>query len=309
MNNAFLFIACALIWGSTWIAITFQTGEAAPLVAVAWRFTIASICLGLFCLIRRLPMRLPLHIHIKMAGVGLFLYTLDYTLLYVAQHYIISALLALMSSCIIYINVGLRRWWLKQPVRPEVLVGATFGMIGITLIFIPEFANVRLDAALAAGLGIALISFFCASVGNVISERILDKGTPVIQMNFYAMTYGLVFLYGSALVSGQSFALPQSVDFYVALLYLGIFGSVLAFGSYMKLLQQIGSDKAAYVVLVYPIVALIISTFFEGYRWTLLAGVGVAVVLFGNAIAMGKIPLPGRQSVPQEPEKVSDTAN
>ena len=128
-------------------------------------------------------------------------------------------------------------------------------------------------------------------------------------MNFYAMTYGLVFLYGSALVSGQSFALPQRVDFYVALLYLGVFGSVLAFGSYMKLLQQIGSDKAAYVVLVYPIVALIISTFFEGYRWTLLAGIGVAVVLFGNAIAMGKIPLPGRQSVPQEPEKVSDTAN
>jgi drug/metabolite transporter (DMT)-like permease len=65
----------------------------------------------------------------------------------------------------------------------------------------------------------------------------------------------------------------------------------LAFGSYMKLLKQIGADKAAYVVLVYPIVALVISTFFEGYTWSWLSVLGVAVVLVGNAIAMGKVPI------------------
>jgi len=289
-GNIGLFMACASIWGSTWIAITFQVGEAPPLVAVAWRFTLAALCLGLWCLVRRLPMRQPFHIHIKMAGVGLFLYTLDYSLLYAAQQHIISALLALMSSCIIYINVVLRRWWLKQPVRPEVIVGATCGMAGITCIFIPEFSKVTVDAALAIGLSIAMASFVCASVGNVISERILTQGTPVVQMNFYAMSYGIVFLYASALFSGAHFTLPDTLSFYLALIYLAVFGSVLAFGAYMKLLRDIGSDKAAYVVLVYPIVALIISTLFEGYTWSWLSATGVVIVLIGNAIAMEKIP-------------------
>jgi drug/metabolite transporter (DMT)-like permease len=291
MSNGVLFAICTLIWGSTWIAITYQIGHTAETLAVAWRYTLAALCLGLFCTVRGLPFKLPLHIHIKMAGVGFFLYCLNYTLLYMAQAHIISALLALMSSSIIYFNVVLRRWWLKQPIRLEVVVGATFGLAGIICLFVPEFSKVSMDAALAAGLSIAFVSFFSASIGNVISERILTSGTPVIQMNFYAMSYAMVMLYVTAWFTNDTLVIPTAPEFYISLLYLAIFGSVLAFGSYMKLLKQIGADKAAYVVLVYPIVALVISTFFEGYTWSWLSVLGVAVILVGNAIAMGKVPM------------------
>jgi drug/metabolite transporter (DMT)-like permease len=291
MSNGVLFAICTLIWGSTWIAITYQIGHTAETLAVAWRYTLAALCLGLFCTVRGLPFKLPLHIHIKMAGVGFFLYCLNYTLLYMAQAHIISALLALMSSSIIYFNVVLRRWWLKQPIRLEVVVGATFGLAGIICLFVPEFSKVSMDAALAAGLSIAFVSFFSASIGNVISERILTSGTPVIQMNFYAMSYAMMMLYVTAWHTNDTLVIPTAPEFYISLLYLAIFGSVLAFGSYMKLLKQIGADKAAYVVLVYPIVALVISTFFEGYTWSWLSVLGVVVVLVGNAIAMGKVPI------------------
>ena len=286
MNNGVLFAICTLIWGSTWIAITYQIGHTAETLAVAWRYTLAALCLGLFCAVK-----LPLHIHIKMAGVGFFLYCLNYTLLYMAQAHIISALLALMSSSIIYFNVVLRRWWLKQPIRLEVVVGATLGLAGIVCMFVPEFSKVSMDAALAAGVSIAFVSFFSASIGNVISERILTSGTPVIQMNFYAMSYAMVMLYITSWVTNETLVVPTAPEFYISLLYLALFGSVLAFGSYMKLLKQIGADKAAYVVLVYPIVALVISTFFEGYTWSWLSVLGVVVVLVGNAIAMGKVPM------------------
>ena len=291
MSNGVLFAICTLIWGSTWIAITYQIGHTAETLAVAWRYTLAALCLGLFCTVRGLPFKLPLHIHIKMAGVGFFLYCLNYTLLYMAQAHIISALLALMSSSIIYFNVVLRRWWLKQPIRLEVVVGATFGLAGIICLFVPEFSKVSMDAALAAGLSIAFVSFFSASIGNVISERILTSGTPVIQMNFYAMSYAMMMLYVTAWHTNDTLVIPTAPEFYISLLYLAIFGSVLAFGSYMKLLKQIGADKAAYVVLVYPIVALVISTFFEGSTWSWLSVLGVAVILVGNAIAMGKVPM------------------
>ncbi|MEQ3639845.1 MAG: EamA family transporter [Alteromonas sp.] len=290
MNNATLFSLCCLIWGSTWIAITYQVGHTSETFAVALRYLLASACLGLYCLYRGLPFKLPLHIHVKMAAVGFFLYSLNYTLLYMAQAHIISALLALMSSCIIYINVVLRRWWLKEPIRKEVVIGATFGLTGIVCLFVPEFSKVSLDLALATGLGIAFVSFLCASIGNVISERILTSGTPVIQMNFYAMSYAMVLLFTTSLLLPEKLVIPTSSEFYFSLLYLAIFGSVFAFGAYMKLLQQMGADKAAYVVLVYPMVALVISTFFEGYTWSALSVLGVFIVLTGNAIAMGKVP-------------------
>ncbi|WP_202262972.1 MULTISPECIES: DMT family transporter [unclassified Alteromonas] len=290
MNNATLFSLCCLIWGSTWIAITYQIGHTSETFAIALRYLLASACLGAYCLIKRLPLALPVHVHIKMAAVGVFLYSLNYTLLYLAQAHIISALLALMSSCIIYINVVLRRWWLKEPIRKEVVVGATFGLGGIICLFVPEFSKVSMDAALATGLGIAFVSFLCASIGNVISERILTAGTPVIQMNFYAMSYAMILLFITSLLLPGTLVIPSSTSFYLSLVYLALFGSVFAFGAYMKLLKQMGADKAAYVVLVYPMVALLISTFFEGYQWTMLSVVGVVIVLMGNAIAMGKIP-------------------
>ncbi len=291
MSNSTLFIVCVLIWGSTWITINYQLGEVAPVLSVAYRFTLAAIMLGVFCVWRKLSFKLPGHIHLKMVAVGLSLYTLDYSFLYESQKYIVSAVVALMSSCIIYINVFLRRLLLGKPIRMEVLAGATFGLVGMFLIFMPEFENVSSENLLTLGISLALISFFFASVGNVISERILDHGTPVIQMNFWAMTYGLCFLYSYAWISGEAFVLPSRPEYFASLIYLALFGSVLAFGAYMQLVKQIGSDKAAYVVLMYPIVALVLSTLFEGYEWHLQALFGVIIVLIGNAVAMGKIKL------------------
>mgnify|MGYP003926222619 CR=1 FL=1 len=281
-----------LIWGSTWLAITFQFGEVDPTLSVAYRFLIAALILFAYSKFKKLSLTLPKHIHFKMAGVGLCLYTLDYTLLYQSQQYIISAIVALMSSGMVYINVVLRRVLLKKPIRAEVMIGATLGMLGIGLIFLPEFSKVSANQYLLLGISFALASFFFASLGNVISERILDHGTPVIQMNFWAMSYGVIFIFAAALFNGAEFILPTNPEYYYSILYLSVFGSVLAFGAYMQLVKQIGSDKAAYVVLIYPIVALILSTLFEGYQWQLEAFIGVAIVLVGNAIAMGKIPLP-----------------
>ncbi|MDU0353309.1 DMT family transporter [Paraglaciecola aquimarina] len=291
MSNPILFLVVVLIWGSTWLAITFQFGEVDPVLSVAYRFCAAAFILLSYCKIKKLPLRLPVHIHIKMALVGLCLYTLDYSLLYQSQQYIISAIVALMSSGMVYINVLLRRVLLNKPIRREVIVGATFGMIGIALIFSPEFSKVTANDYLLLGISFALGSFFFASLGNVVSERILDHGTPVIQMNFWAMSYGVVFLTIAALVKGAEFVVPTNPHYYLSILYLTVFGSVFAFGAYMQLVKQMGSDKAAYVVLVYPIVALALSTLFEGYEWHLEAFIGVLIVLLGNGIAMGTIPI------------------
>jgi drug/metabolite transporter (DMT)-like permease len=289
MSNPLLFILVVLIWGSTWIGISYQTGHLDPALSVGIRFGIAACLLGIWGLIKGLSFRLPWDVHKQIILVGLLFYTLDYTFLYAAQQHIISALLALLSSSIIYINVILRRILLGKPMRLEVIIGATLGMLGVTLIFIPEFKALSVNQGLTLGLLFAAVSFLSAGVGNVVSEKILDKGTPVIQMNFFAMSYSLIFTFGYAFISGAELYFPDVASYYYSLLYLAVFGSVIAFGAYMQLLRQIGSDKAAYVVLVYPLIALVFSTFLEGYVWTWLAASGVLLVLVGNAIAMGKL--------------------
>lgn len=296
MSNALLFIVITLIWGTTWLAITYQLGEVSPVLSVAYRFTLAAALLGAYCWWRGLPLKQSPNMHIKTASIGLSLFCLDYAFLYASQQYLLSAVVAVMSSSIIYLNVFMRRAFLGKAMRREVLVGAGLGMLGILLILYPEFQQVEVNQLLWWGVVLASCSFISSAVGNVLSEHILDKGAPVVQLNFWAMSYSLVFLYGFAWLRGDAFTLPawENQAYYWSILYLAIFGSVLAFGAYMRLVKHVGSDKAAYVVLTYPLVALAVSTVFEGYQWSRYAAFGVALVLVGNAIAMNKLKLPVR---------------
>ena len=221
--------------------------------------------------------------------LGFFYIPLTTVFLYAAQQHMISALLAVLSSAVIYFNVVLRRIVLRKPIRIEVIIGATIGLIGIVLIFTPEFTTISNKQGMILGLLFATGSFLSASIGNVLSEKILESKIGVLQMNFWAMTYGVLITSSLIVLQGDSVKIPANMDYYFALLYLALFGSVFAFAAYMKLVQQVGSDKAAYVVLVYPIVALLISSLIENYKWTLYAIIGVIIVLIGNAIAMGKL--------------------
>lgn len=287
MSSSFYFIVCALIWGSTWHAINFQIDYGNPSYAVAFRFLLASLLLALFIWWRRLPMRFRIPQHLTMCLAGLFLYTLDYSFLYVAQQHIMGAFLAVLSTSVIYFNVILRRVFLRKPIRREVVIGATLGFVGICSIFYPELRQLNSSESLMLGLIWALCSFSSASIGNIISEHLLDD-VSVVAFNCYSMFYGSVVILLGLQLFGIPWQWPEEVEFYAALAYLSIFGSVIAFGCYMLLVQRLGSDKAAYVVLVYPVIALFIATVMEGYQWSLLAIFGVACIGLGNFLALSQ---------------------
>ena len=292
MSNNGLFTACVFIWGSTWLAITFQLGEVDPAYSVGLRFFFAVVILGAFCLFKKLNLVFPLRVHLRMAAVGLCLYMLNYMFVYHSQFYLVSALVALLSSAIVYFNVVLRKVFFGKAINMEVVFGAAVGVIGLAFLFWKELKAFDAEQSMVLlGLALAFASFVSASFGNVIAENAFDIGAPVIQFNLFAMLYSLVYSFGYGYFSGAEFVLPTSTSYWVSLLYLSLFGSVLAFGAYMKLVKQMGADKSAYVVLMYPIVALILSTLYEGYEWHWTGFVGVLVVLLGNAIAMGKLKL------------------
>jgi len=288
MNNIALFLTSALIWGSTWIMITFQLGVVSPLVSIVYRFALASSVLFGYCLLRRRSFRFSVGEHFYIFVQGLLLFGFNYWLTYIGITKINSALAAILSTSIVYFNVVFARIFLGDKIKNNVMIGATIGIIGISLIFLPQINKEEISGDVWLGILIILAGSIFASLGNIVSAKTQRLKIPVMQANALGMGYASMFLAIIALVSGLNFEFEWTGEYIGSLVYLAIFGSVIAFGSFLTLLGRIGPDKAGYISLVYPVIALVFSTIFEAYQWNLLGFVGVLVILVGNFIAMGK---------------------
>lgn len=288
MNNISLFLTSALIWGSTWIMITFQLGEVEPLVSVVYRFSLASAIVFGYCYLRKRSFKFSRSDHALLLTQGLFLFGFNYWMTYIGITKINSALAAILSTSIVYFNVIFARVFLKEPIKSEVIIGATIGVVGIILIFLPEIELGENQEATWLGIGLILFGSLFASLGNIVSAKTQKREIPVLQANAFSMGYASIFFAIIALASGYEFRFETSIEYIGSLIYLALFGSVLAFGAFLTLLGRIGPDKAGYVTLVYPVVAMILSTFFENYVWTSEGLIGLAAILVGNFVAMGK---------------------
>lgn len=288
-SNRLLYAVTVLIWGSTWIAIKFQLGEVAPEVSIVYRFALAAAALMVFVGIRGLSLRFSGRAHLFIALQGVLLFSANYYLVYLASLYLPSGLTAVTFSLVTVMNNFFGALFLRNPIRPRVLLGAVVGLAGLTLVFWPEFSSLDLSNDMALGLALSLASVVITSLGNITSARNQRQGIPVIQANALGMAYGTLFTLGIVLFNGSPFNFEWTVGYVGSMLFLALFGSAVAFGTYLTLLGRIGPDRAAYVVVLFPIVALALSTAFEGFVWTNRALAGVALVLVGNAIVLTKI--------------------
>ncbi len=286
MQNALLYILTSFIWGSTWLAIKLQLGVVAPEMSIAYRFLLAALVLGIYVLIRRLPMRFDLRQHLFIALQGLFLFSLNYILVYLAELALTSGLVAIVFSTIIIMNVLLAALLLGDPVRPRVVMGAVTGLLGLTLVFWPEVRDLQLTGDRGLGLVYSFVAVLSASIGNIVAARNQRHDLPVVQTNAYGMAYGAVFTLIVALFRGAPLGFEPSLGYVASLGYLAIFGSVIAFGSYLTLVGRMGPDRAGYIGVLFPIIALGLSTLFEGLSWTLLGLSGVLLVVVGNVLAV-----------------------
>lgn len=286
MQNLALYLLTSLIWGSTWLAITFQLGKVDPEFSIVYRFALAAVLLIGYTRLRRLPMRFSAQQHLYMGLQGLTLFSINYLLVYLAEQYITSGLVAMVFSLIVILNVLFAGLLLGDPIRPRVLLGGVLGIAGLALVFQRELLSFELSGDRSLGLLLSLASTVSASLGNIVSARNQRSGLPVVQTNAYGMAYGAGLTLIVALLRGASPGFELSFGYVASLLYLAIFGSVIAFGAYLTLLGRIGPDRAGYITVVFPVVALILSTAFEGLTWQVSAGSGAALVVIGNAIAL-----------------------
>jgi drug/metabolite transporter (DMT)-like permease len=286
MPNYLLYLITVAIWGSTWLAIKYQLGVVDPMVSVGYRFLFASILLLIYCGVRRLPMRFTAREHLGMALQGLLLFALNYWLFYVAELTLTSGIVALVFSTMVVWNMLNGAWFLGSPLEGRVVAGAAFGLCGIVLVFWPEVSAFNVGDSGLTGLGLCLGATLLASLGNIVSASNQRRGLPVVQTNAYGMGYGAAAMLLLSAARGSTFGFELTLPYVGSMLYLAIFGSIVAFGCYLTLLGRIGAGRAAYATLIFPLVALGLSTIFEGYTWSVSALLGVGLILAGNILAL-----------------------
>lgn len=289
MPTAVLYVVTVLIWGTSWYAMELQLvlpGE----LAIAQRYVLSAVMLVGYCLLAGRSLRFSRRDHLFMALQGFFLFSVNYILFYWAAAYLVSGLLAVCFSTITVMNIANGALLYRRRVEPKVALAALLGLIGIGLVFWPELAKVDLSRTAAIGLALSLVATYAASLGNMVTVRHQRAGIPVLEANAVGMSYGALFTLIIVVARGIPFEFVWTPSYLGALFYLAFFASIIGFGAYLTLIERIGADRAAYTGVLFPIVALGVSTFLENYQWTASAVIGVLLVLAGNLLVLGRRP-------------------
>jgi len=288
MNNLILFISTLLCWSPTWYLIKFQFGVVDPLISIFYRFFIASIIVFIFLILSKKKMSFNLQQHLSFLLLGVTLFSLNYIFFYLANTYLISGIVTIAFSTILIMNILGERIYFKIKSSKETLFAAGFGIVGILIIFGNELLNFKLEDKTHIGIILSFIATFWASTGNLIHQKNSKDKIPFIQSIAYGMLYGSLFTLIVAKFRGAEIIFDNSISYILSFLYLSIIGSVVAFYLYLKLLENIGSARAGYIGVIMPIIALIISTIFEGLQWTNNLIVGLPVLIFGCVLILNQ---------------------
>ena len=286
MGNLQLFVACVAIWGSTWLAIKFQLGRVAPEASVAYRFLFASALIFLYCLARRLPLRYSLREHAWIALLGLLMFSVSYIFVYYAEEHVVSGLVAVGYSASPLLGMLGMRLFFGTPMTRVLAVGSILGIVGIALVFWPEFGKLETSRDVALGAIYTAVSVIVSTLGSMVAYRNQRAHLPLWQSMAWGMLYGGLISLGATLAAGKQFTFEPTAPYVLSLLYLAILGSIIAFASYLTLLKRIGAARSGYIGVMVPIVALVISAAFESFDWHLLTFAGIAISVLGNVVIL-----------------------
>lgn len=280
------FVLIALIWGSTWFVITTQIAEAPALWSVTWRFAMATPAMFLLAVVLRHSLRMGRAAHGLAAAMGLFQFCGNYTFVYLSEFHLTSGIVALLIGMMMVPNAILGRVLLGEAITARFIIGSSIALGGIGLLLLNEAHVAPLGGNVALGTGLALIAMLAASIANVIQAGKTGKSVPLVSLLAWSMLYGTLIDAGLAWSFEGPPVVPASQAYWFGTAWLAIVGSVVTFPIYYNLVRKLGAGRAAYNGVLVVVIAMVISTLFENYQWTMLAASGAVLATIGMIIAL-----------------------
>ncbi|PKP90562.1 MAG: EamA family transporter [Alphaproteobacteria bacterium HGW-Alphaproteobacteria-16] len=281
------FAIVTMIWGSTWIVIAGQLGTVPPTWSVTYRFLIGGVAMLVFAMATRQSLRMNAQGFGFAALLGLMQFVLNFNFVYRAEMHVTSGLVAVVFALLLVPNAVLARVFLGQKLGRQLIFGSAIAMMGVGLLFVHEIRRDPLASGeVYLGIALTLCGVMSASVANIMQATKAAKNWPMIPMLGWAMLLGALMDGVFAWVTVGPPVFDARPSYIAGVLYLGVVASAIAFPLYFNVLRVIGPAKAAYSSVIIPVLAMLLSTWFEGYRWSLLAGAGALLAGAGLVLAL-----------------------
>ncbi len=280
------FVLLALVWGSTWLVIKDQISAVPAAWSVVWRFMLAAAAMLVFALLKGDRLRLTAREQAVAVAMGLFQFSLNFQLIYRSEHYLTSGLVAVVFALMILPNAVLARIVLGNRMSAQFAAGSAIALAGIGLLILHEYRIAPVSDGVTTGVMLVICAILSVSVGNLLQATETARGVPVVPLMGWGMLWGVL---ASALYASASVGLPvldPRPEYLAGVAYLGLVGSALTFPLYSQLIRDWGPGPAAYNGVAVPVVAMALSTLFEGYDWSVLAGGGAMLAMVGMLIAL-----------------------
>ncbi len=281
------FTIATIIWGTTWIVIRDQLGAVPPTWSVAYRFAAGAVAMFIYAAFTKSPFRIGREGQIFAVIFGFAQFVLNFNFVYRAEAFITSGLVAVLFALLIVPNAVLGRAFLKQPLSGRFLLGSLVAVIGVGMLIAQEL---RADSASASatilGVVFTILGVLSASVANIMQGTAQGKALPMASTLAWGMLWGTGMNALLALVLNGPPVFEWTPTYIGGVVYLGVFASAIAFTCYFSVIRDVGPARAAYSSVLTPIIAMIISTIVEDYRWSWLAAAGGIVALGGLLIAL-----------------------
>lgn len=281
-----LYGATLFVWGTSWYAIKLQLGVVAPEVSLVWRFGLATILMALWAWVSGVRLRFAAEIHARFAAIGVLMFSTNFALFYYAGLYVPSGLLAVIFSTASIGNMLFAALLYKDALTGRMIAGAVLGLAGVLCLFLPEVLGTVFDGKALFALAMGGVAVICFCAGGMVARSLQNAEVPLVAANLWGMVYGTAWMAVVAFLSGDPFIIDTSPAYLGSLLWLAFFSTVIAFAAYLSLLRRIGPGRAGYATVMFPVIALAISTVLESYQWTLVGGLGVLLALGGNLLVL-----------------------
>jgi drug/metabolite transporter (DMT)-like permease len=281
------FLIITLIWSSTWIVIKDQLGTVPAVWSVTYRFMIAAAAMFAWAAASGAGLNIGRRGHLSAALFGVPQFCLNFNFVYAAEHHVTSGLVATVFALLMVPNSALAWLFLKQKATWGFVAGSAIACAGVALLFVQEIrSSPAAPAQVLLGIGLTVLGVLSASAANIMQASRRLAAWPLASLLAWGMVYGILANASLAwAIAGPPVVEPRPA-YWLGLLYLGLFASALAFPFYFGVMRAVGPGKAAYSSVLVPILAMVLSTAFEGYRWSTLAAAGGLLALAGLVIAL-----------------------
>jgi len=280
------FILVCLIWGSTWLVITDQIDDVPASWSVTYRFMLATPAMFLVALLTRKRLALGRNGQLLAIFMGATQFCGNFNFVYRAELHLTSGIVALMIGLLLVPNAVLGRFLLGQPITRNFALGSAIAIGGLALLLLHEARIAPVGGNVWLGIVFGLIAMLCASLSNVVQANETGRALPMVSLLAWAMLYGTVIDFAVAWATSGAPVLPTRAQYWAGTVFLAVCGSVVTFPLYYTLIRQLGAGRAAYTGVVVVVIAMGLSTLFEGYRWSLLSISGSVLAMVGLVVAL-----------------------